>query len=78
MLVRRPTASLLADASGEHLPSYVTREQARAIVDAGATRTARSTPTSRVQQDVNRGRLVDDAQDVGATQDCCWSAITAT
>src|SRR5919201_2232436 len=40
-LARRPTASLLAEASGEHLPSYVTREQARAIINAAATQTHR-------------------------------------
>src|SRR5919201_5370898 len=40
-LARRPTASLLAEAAGEHLPSYVTREQARAIINAASTQTHR-------------------------------------
>ena len=40
-LARRPAASLLAEASGEHLPSYVTREQARAIINAAASQTHR-------------------------------------
>src|SRR5918912_2548012 len=40
-LARRPTASLLAEAAGEHLPSYVTREQARAIINAATTQAHR-------------------------------------
>ena len=40
-LARRPTTSLLAEASGEHLPSYVTREQARAIINAATTQNQR-------------------------------------
>ena len=40
-LARRPAASLLAEASGEHLPSYVTRAQARAIINAATTQTHR-------------------------------------
>src|ERR671934_2138272 len=40
-LARRPTASLLAEAAGEHLPSYVTREQARAIINAAASQIQR-------------------------------------
>jgi hypothetical protein len=36
-LARRPVASLVAEVSGEHLPSYVTREQARAIINAACT-----------------------------------------
>jgi hypothetical protein len=38
-LARRPAASLVAEAVGEHLPSYVTREQARAIINAATTQT---------------------------------------
>src|ERR671933_135418 len=40
-LARRPAASLLAEASGEHLPSYVTRAQARAVINAATTQTHR-------------------------------------
>src|SRR5918912_3723804 len=40
-LARRPAASLLAEASGEHLPRYVTREQARAIINAVTSQTHR-------------------------------------
>jgi integrase len=40
-LARRPAASLVAEAAGEHLPSYVTREQARAIINAATTQTHR-------------------------------------
>src|ERR687883_1163859 len=40
-LARRPAVSLLAEASGEQLPSYVTREQARAIINATTTQTQR-------------------------------------
>ena len=40
-LARRPAASLLAEASGERLPSYVTREQARAVINAASTQTHR-------------------------------------
>src|SRR5919205_3106728 len=41
LLARRPAASLLAEAAGKHLPSYVTREQARAIINAATTQTHR-------------------------------------
>ena len=41
LLARRPVASLLAEASGERLPSYVTREQARAIINTATTQTHR-------------------------------------
>ena len=40
-LTRRPAVSVLAEASGEHLPSYVTREQARAIINTATTQTHR-------------------------------------
>src|SRR5919202_2942990 len=40
-LARRPATSLLAEAAGEHLPSYVTREQARAIINAATSQTHR-------------------------------------
>jgi integrase/recombinase XerD len=40
-LAPRPTASLVAQAAGDRLPSYVTREQARAIINAAATTTHR-------------------------------------
>ena len=40
-LLPRPAASLLAEAAGEHLPSYVTREQGRAIINAATTQTQR-------------------------------------
>ena len=40
-LVRRPAASLVAAASGEHLPAYVTREQARAIINAAGSHSHR-------------------------------------
>jgi integrase len=40
-LARCPAASLLAAAAGERLPSYVTREQARAIINAAPTQTHR-------------------------------------
>ena len=40
-LAPRPATSLLAAAAGEHLPSYVTREQARAIINAATTQTHR-------------------------------------
>src|SRR5712692_2020160 len=40
-LARRPAASLLAEASGEHLPAYVTREQARAIINAASSQSHR-------------------------------------
>ena len=40
-LARRPAASLVAEASGEHLPSYVTREQARAIINATSSQSHR-------------------------------------
>src|ERR671927_554356 len=41
LLARRPAASLLAEAAGKHLPSYVTREQARTIINAATTHTHR-------------------------------------
>ena len=40
-LVRQPAAAVLAQAAGDRLPSYVTREQARAIINAAATTTHR-------------------------------------
>jgi integrase/recombinase XerD len=40
-LARRPAVSLVAAASGERLPSYVTREQARAIINAASGQTHR-------------------------------------
>src|SRR5262252_4414571 len=40
-LVRQPTAAVLAQAAGARLPSYVTREQARAIINAAPTTTHR-------------------------------------
>jgi integrase len=40
-LARRPAASLLAEAAGERLPSYVTREQARAIINAATSQAHR-------------------------------------
>src|SRR6266568_8339148 len=40
-LARRPAASVVAEASGEHLPSYVTRDQARAIINAATSQTHR-------------------------------------
>src|SRR5216683_232807 len=40
-LAPRPAASLVAQAAGDRLPSYVTREQARAIINAAATTTHR-------------------------------------
>ena len=40
-LAPRLVAGLLAEASGEHVPSYVTREQARAIINAATTQTHR-------------------------------------
>src|SRR5919202_6128393 len=40
-LAPRPAASLLVAASGEHLPSYVTRDQARATINAATTQTHR-------------------------------------
>jgi integrase/recombinase XerD len=40
-LARRPAASALAAATGERLPSYVTREQARAIINTATTLTHR-------------------------------------
>ena len=40
-LAPRPAASLIAQAAGDRLPSYVTREQARAIINAAATTTHR-------------------------------------
>ncbi len=36
-LARRPAASLVAAASGERLPTYVTGEQARAIINAASS-----------------------------------------
>jgi hypothetical protein len=40
-LAPRPAASLLGEAAGEHLPSSVSREQARAIINAATTQTQR-------------------------------------
>jgi hypothetical protein len=40
-LAHRPTASLVAEASGEHLPSYVTRDQARAVINAATSQSHR-------------------------------------
>jgi integrase/recombinase XerD len=40
-LARRPVASLVAEASGEHLPAYVTRDQARAIINAATSQSHR-------------------------------------
>jgi integrase len=36
-LARRPAASIVARAAGERLPTYVTREQARTIINAAST-----------------------------------------
>jgi hypothetical protein len=36
-LAPRPAAAIVADAAGARLPSYVTREQARAIINAAET-----------------------------------------
>jgi integrase len=40
-LVRQPAAVVLAQAAGDRLPSYVTRDQARAIINAATTTTHR-------------------------------------
>jgi integrase/recombinase XerD len=40
-LARRPAVSLVAETSSEHLPAYVTREQARAVINAATTQTHR-------------------------------------
>jgi integrase len=40
-LVRQPAAVVLAHAAGDRLPSYVTRDQTRAIINAAATTTHR-------------------------------------
>lgn len=40
-LGRRPAVSLLAEAAGERLPTYVTRDQARRIINAAGTQTHR-------------------------------------
>src|SRR5919202_5015523 len=40
-LVRQPATAILAQAAGDRLPSYVTRDQARAIINAAATTTHR-------------------------------------
>lgn len=40
-LARRPAASLVAAAAGERLPTYVIREQARAIINAASSQTHR-------------------------------------
>ena len=40
-LVRRPAVAIVAQAAGDRLPSYVTREQARAIVNTAPTTTHR-------------------------------------
>src|SRR5438552_1248478 len=36
-LVRRPATVIVAEAAGPHLPSYVTRHQARAIINTAET-----------------------------------------
>src|SRR5919202_4455247 len=40
-IVPRPAVAIVAQAAGDRLPSYVTREQARAIINAAATATHR-------------------------------------
>jgi integrase len=40
-LVRQPAVAIVAQAAGDRLPSYVTREQARAIINVAATTTHR-------------------------------------
>ena len=40
-IVPRPAVAIVAQAAGDRLPSYVTREQARAIINAAATTTHR-------------------------------------
>ncbi len=40
-LARRPAGALVADAAGATLPSYVTREQARAIINAAESLSVR-------------------------------------
>jgi site-specific recombinase XerD len=40
-LVRQPAIAVVAQAAGDRLPSYVTREQARAIINVAATTTHR-------------------------------------
>src|ERR671933_1105283 len=40
-LVRQPATAILAQAAGDRLPSYLTREQARAIINVAATTTHR-------------------------------------
>jgi integrase/recombinase XerD len=40
-LSRRPAVAIVAQAAGDRLPSYVTREQARAIINAAPTTTHR-------------------------------------
>ena len=41
VLARRPAAAIVAQAAGPKLPSYVTREQARAMINAAETTTHR-------------------------------------
>jgi len=36
-LAQRPAAAIIAAAAGPHLPTYITRDQARAIINAGET-----------------------------------------
>jgi hypothetical protein len=36
-LAQRPASAIVAQAAGDRLPSYVTREQARAIINATTT-----------------------------------------
>jgi len=36
-IIRRPAAAIVAQAAGDRLPSYVTREQARTIINVAAT-----------------------------------------
>jgi len=40
-LARRPAAAIVAQVAGPKLPSYVTREQARAMINAAETTTHR-------------------------------------
>src|SRR5437764_6426952 len=40
-LVHQPAATVLAQTAGDRLPSYVTRDQARAIINAATTTTHR-------------------------------------
>jgi integrase len=43
-LVQRPAAAIVAEAAGAHLPSYVTHDQARAIIIAAETTMHRLLP----------------------------------